>query len=139
MVRTKFSDATEALLDILGDLNYKRHMRLADARNEQFAGAEEVPKADALPEKSASLTTLVLEALCLLQRRYLRLHKHPAAYPHRLRARSHLRFQFVQYSERLLAPLLLRSLWQVKVVQSYHACQRMQRYAHLPVTTVEPR
>jgi hypothetical protein len=54
MVRTKFSDAPEALLDILGDLNYKRYMRLADARNEQFAEAEEVPEADPLPEKSAS-------------------------------------------------------------------------------------
>jgi hypothetical protein len=54
MVRTKFSAASETLVDVLGDLNYKRYVRLADARNEQFAEAEEVPEAEELPEKSAS-------------------------------------------------------------------------------------
>jgi hypothetical protein len=54
MVRTKFRDAPEELIDVLGDLNYKRYMRLADARNEQFAEVEEVPEAEPLPEKSTS-------------------------------------------------------------------------------------
>jgi hypothetical protein len=54
MVRTKFSDAPEELVDALGDLNYKRYVRLADARNEQFAEVEEVLEVEVLPEKSAS-------------------------------------------------------------------------------------
>jgi hypothetical protein len=115
MVRTKFRDAPEELIDVLGDLNYKRYMRLADARNEQFAEVEEVPEAEPLPEKSTSF--------------------HDSGIGSSL-PKCHLKFQHVQCLERRHVLHLSRSLWLVKAVPDYPVCQKTQSYDHSHVTTV---
>jgi hypothetical protein len=54
MVRAKFRDIPETLADVLGDLNFKRYIRLANARTEQFTKLERARKIETLPENSTS-------------------------------------------------------------------------------------
>jgi hypothetical protein len=54
MVRSKFRDAPEKLANVLGDLNYKRYVRLHNARTEQSEKSEMASQVETLPEKSVS-------------------------------------------------------------------------------------
>jgi hypothetical protein len=44
MIRTKFKNAPEYLVEALGQLNFERHMRLFDARNSEIERSHETPQ-----------------------------------------------------------------------------------------------